>query len=202
MKNENLKKYADDIATIKSILLDVEGRPIIEYWAFLSWGVIFLIGGIINIIAYNYLSIPVETILTKVWPVLLLIAIVLETVAWIKNSAKEKIPLFTKSIVKFVISGMGLFIAMIFISIIFIQSAGIANFPVVVMIFFGTFMLLYGILTINIFPFAYLMIFSGMIIYFLNLNLNNQIIAGSFVIGIFTIAAGITQLRDERKRNE
>jgi hypothetical protein len=46
--SKSIEKYAKDIETIKSLLMQVEENPMIENWAFFTWGFLVLIGSLIH----------------------------------------------------------------------------------------------------------------------------------------------------------
>ncbi len=96
-KTDDLKKYAEDIATIKSLLLDVEEKPMIETWAFFVWGGLILIGSLLHYFGIYHWGMELKAIGFKIWLPVLLASIFSETIAWITKMKKESLQDFCES---------------------------------------------------------------------------------------------------------
>ena len=87
--SRRIEKYVKDIETIKSLLMQVEDNPMIENWAFFTWGFLVLIGSLIHYYTIRFMQFSTAEVFLKVWVPIVLVAILLETIAWIKKMSRE-----------------------------------------------------------------------------------------------------------------
>ena len=205
MKNEssttNTKDFKKDIATIKSLLMEVEEKPLIDIWAFFSWGGLFIAGAVIHLILYRVFNFEINSILLRVWTPIMLINMMLETIAMVKRMTRESIPFFSRSMIKFIMTGVGMFIGLAFITFILIKLGGITYLGTITLILFGVFILLYAqTVNFHLYFYSYFLMFSGIILYFINLTIHIQSILTGLILGIVLIIAGINLMIDEKKK--
>lgn len=92
---ERLEKYIKDVETIRHTLETEEDLLIIKPWALISWGVWTLLGtGLSWLLGSQGFS--AHRLYLAVWLPVILIGGFFETIAWIRQTRQEAIPLFTK----------------------------------------------------------------------------------------------------------
>ena len=200
-RDVNVGKYLKDIETIKSLLIEADEKPLIEYWAFITWGIFIIIGSIIEFIARKYFNFSIKEIIFEIWVPVIVIAGIFETIAWVRKTAKESIPLISKLSIK-LFSGCTLIIVVFIILFNLLIKAGLAGYlPVFVSFMIGSFFIIFGVLTYTpILFYASFLIIYGTVIYFMNIQ--NEIMAlitGIVIAGTFIIA-GITTKIDQREK--
>jgi len=93
LEKQPVEKYLDDIATIKDLLVKQERKSIIEPWAFISWSVLIFAGSVIQFILAGTLDPGYEFFIYALWLPLVVIAALLETVAWARSVRRRKLPI-------------------------------------------------------------------------------------------------------------
>lgn len=200
-KEADLNKYLQDIGTIKSLLLKTEENPMIEYWAFITWGLFIILGCILEFITVKYFDFTIIDAMYKIWLPVIIVAGILESIAWVIRTTKESLPLISKPILKFF--GSYILIAIVYIVIFnLIMKTGLTDyFHVIMSLMVGTFFLLFGISAYTPMLFyACILILYGTVLYFTEIQ--NEIISlitGFIIAGSF-IAAGITAKIDQREK--
>jgi len=200
-QNVDVGKYLKDIETIKSLLIEADEKPLIEYWAFITWGIFIIIGSVIQFFTANYFSLNVTDIIFKIWVPIMAVAGIFETVAWIQKMAKESIPLFSKLSIKFFGSCTLICIIFIILLNIFIDAGLSEYLPVIICFMIGTFFILFGTLTYTpMLYFSSFIIIFGTVIYLMNIQNNiMSLITGIVIAGTF-ITAGITAKRNQKEK--
>lgn len=203
-KNKNeIEKYQEDLKTIKDILKKTDEILYVEHWAFFTWGVLAFAGTILHYITHNYFGYDIKLAFNRIWLPCFLIAAFFETIAWCIRNNKEKIPYTSKTNRKLIFGGSAYFIGWIFILSLLAKINALSIIPVVMITFFGMFMLLIGQVSYNFLNLCGLfLIVSAVIIYFFQLAVNTQIILGGVLIGLTFIVEGFLAKNKERSNNE
>ena len=201
-KEDNQKKYAEDIATIKSLLLSIDEKPVIENWAFFFYSAFFLIGSILHGIIISTNEVTVLSMLYKVWIPVLLASIFFETVAWVRKMTKEELPVFSRFHVKFFLLAMGLSIVMVYVFYVMIKVNAISYLPVVTLFYFALYIFSYGMVAYtHLFYIGFFYIISGFILHLTEFDTHIQFIIVGIVMGISFAIAGILAIKKEKEIN-
>ena len=199
---QGIDKYADDITTIKSILMKVEEKPILEYWAFYTWGGFILIGTALHYLFRSYYLIPIEDLLFRLWVPVMLISSLFEIIAWVKKMSKESLPLFTRLDIKFWLNMLGSCIVVSFLIFILLKTSGMHYLPIFVQLFFGMFMLFYAQMShFHLYIYSFFLIITGIIYYYIGLNIELQFYIVGLTLGITFILSGVSAYFKEKKQN-
>jgi hypothetical protein len=202
-KSHDIEKYASDLATIKSLLLSVEEKTLIEIWAFLTWGVIILIGTGLHALMRFYYHLDYSDVFYIIWLPLFLIAIFLETAAWIKKISRDSLPFFSRPMIKFWLSALGTMVVTGFVIYVVIKSGSLVYLPAVIMMSFALFLLIYAQMSyIQMYIYGYLLIIFAIIQNIISPNLDIQIILSGIVLGIVFIICRIFLGKKEKIANE
>jgi len=201
--NKNLEKYADDIATIKSMLMEAENKSIIEPWAFLTWGVLILTGTLIHFLTFKFSGLTLKEILFEVWLPVFITGGFLETIAWIKRMSRESLPFFSGQAMKLWIALTGQSIAAGFIIFLFAKSDLINLMPLLIIVIFASFWFYFGNqIFFGLTNYGYFLLMSAVLLYNLGLDITLQSIICGIILGLTFITAGITIMRKEKNQNE
>ena len=191
--SKNIEKYAKDIETIKSLLMQVEENPMIENWAFFTWGFLVLIGSLIHFYTIRFMQFSTAEVFLKVWFPIVLISILLETIAWIRKMSRESIPLLSRVTVKIWLTIIVSFIGMCFIIAIQIQMNEVSTLPTIILILFAIILSIYAQVAYSyLYPHAYFLIIAGIIIHMLDLDSQIKFLAAGLTCSVTFITAGIT----------
>jgi hypothetical protein len=201
--SKNIEKYAKDIETIKSLLMQVEGMPMIENWAFFTWGFLMLIGSLMHYYTVRFMQLSTADVFLKVWLPIVLIAIFLETIAWIRKMASESIPLLTRTTVKLWLTVTGIFTGMCFIIAIQVQMNTMSTLPTIILIFFAIILFTYAQVAYSyLYAHAYFLIIVAIIIHLLGLDAQIKFLVAGLSCSLTFIASGVTSLIMEKKNAE
>jgi len=199
-RNQNIDKYADDLATIKSLLMDVDKRPFLEYWAFFTWGALILIGTLIHFWLRITMDLPEPKLFLYVWVPVFIIAASLETLAWLKRMTKESMSLLNQTTMKMFVAMGGVMTAMGLFLVIVVEGTGYSYVPHVVVAMYGIFMLFFGQFSYNFyFGIGYLLVMSAVVLYVLPLPKDIAYLAAGIVLGLTFIVTGELTRRAEKE---
>jgi hypothetical protein len=201
--SKRIEKYAKDIETIKSLLMQVEGKPLIENWAFFTWGFLMLIGSLLHYHTVRFMQLSTAEVFLKVWLPIVLIAIFLETIAWIRKMARESIPLLSRTTIKLWLTVIGTFTGMCFIIAIQVQMNAVSSLPTIILIFFAIMLFAYAQVAYSyLYAHAYFLISVGIIIHLLDLDAQIKFLVAGLSCSLTFITAGVTSLIMEKKNAE
>ena len=203
MSDQKIDKYAEDLATIKSILMDVEIRPFLEPWAFISWGGSVLLGTILHFILRNYVGLTLEQISLYMWVPVFVLGIFFEVVAWLRRMSREAMPLFPKPVVKLFIALTGIIAALGFMIAIVSKHTGISYVPHFILASFGICLIYYGqIALMSYFAYGYFLIICAFLFYLIPLTPDQSyFVAGLLLSGTF-FGAAISTYRSEKRAHD
>jgi len=198
----DISKYADDIKTIKTMLMKVDERPFIENWAFLSWGALCLLGTLAHWVGWKSYLMSHGEIFYKIWVPVLVIGGILETIAWIHRLAKDSLPAFNRQAQKF-------FIALAILSIVFVYSiygmyklSGYQYIPSMIISFFAIAMAFYGSLSYFHLNFTGIFLVAGALFtHFIPMDLGYKYLLASSIPGIGFILSGYANIIADRRKH-
>ncbi|MCP4129716.1 MAG: hypothetical protein GY754_01750 [bacterium] len=201
--DEKIEKYASDLATIKGLLLQVDEKPFLEYWAFFAWGGFILLGTFLQYVAGRFYQVSIPDILLKIWLPMLLCSAFFEIAAWIRRMSKESLPFFSKSLLKIWVGFLGTFVGSCFLIYMFYQVQGFKDFPIIIQIEFAFVFIFYAQISYSHFYlYSYLLVLSAIILYFLGLSISTQFLIVGLLLGCVSIAGGIYSWRKEKQEKK
>lgn len=206
MEDENLsreyQKYADDIKTIKDILIKTDESPIIETWAFYLSGAIVLLGTLFHYFAAVFWQIPDGKISMFMWLPLFLVLSFLEGFGVVRKLSSESLPLFSRTVINLYAGIIGTTISVIFIIYLLIKYAPVDVLPGSILAIAGIFYLQYAQVGYGfLFRYAYIGITAGIALYFTGLAVPAQFLITGLLIGISQVASGFESKKKERNIN-
>jgi len=92
-------RYLEDLKVIREVLRENEERPLVEWWAFLLWGVLVFAGTFFSAYLIDLGMSAMEGFL-YVWVPVLILGSAGEIAALLKRFNKEETPLFTRRYTK------------------------------------------------------------------------------------------------------
>ncbi len=198
----DLETYARNLSEIKSLLIDVEERVLVETWAFFTWGGLIYAGTAVHYLLYRYYGMAMAELLLKLWLPMLFLAIFLESIAWFRKMVSDVLPLFNRIAVKLWLSVCGGTISFIFILYLMIQMNAMTYVPITMQLFMAVVILYYAqISNYHMYITAFFLILSSVVIYLLGLIPEIQIIIVGITIGSAMIYGGVsTMIREKKKR--
>ena len=199
--NEN-GKYKEDIDTIKNILIKVDEKPIYENWVFTVAGILFIIGSIINFICYRLHMLTIGTSFVRIWLPVSLMLIFLEPIALVRRMAKEALPVFSRTIVKFYTGMIGISGAAVFLIIVLLKADLMHVMPVCVISLWSVYyfyisQMSYTHLTLH----GFILVAIGIVLYNTCLSTEMQFILTGLTVGLSMLIAGITETVKEKRKN-
>lgn len=200
-KNQDISKYLNDINTIKSLLIKADEKPLIEYWAFITWGIFVILGTVIHFIVERYFNFTSVELIFEIWVPVIVIAGIFETIAWVQNTVKESIPLFSKLTIK--LFGSCMLLSVVFIILFnFLLKEGLEGYlPEFLSFTVGAFFIMFAAISYTpLFIFASILIIYGTVLYFIDFQSDIiSLVTGIVIAGNF-IAAGIKVKSDTREK--
>jgi len=199
-RNKNIDKYAEDLATIKSLLMDVDNRPFLEYWAFYTWGGLILVGTLIHYWLRKSMALPEPKLFLYIWLPLFFLAAFLETIAWLKKMSKESMPLMNRVTMKMFIAMGGVMGAMVLFLVIAIEGTGYMYLPHVVVATYGIFLLYFAQIS-HFFYFGsgYFLVLAAIILYVLPVPKDAGYLFGGVILALTFIVTGELTRRAEKE---
>ncbi len=199
---EEIQKYAKDIQIIKDILIKVDENPIVETWVFYLCGIMFIIATLTHYVLSTMFSFQLVTLIFAIWVPLFCILMFAESFGVVRKLASESIPLFSRTILKLYLGGIGILIASVFIIVIISKHCPMNILPGSIMALWGIFYFQYAQIGYSfLFAHGYLSILTGIILYFSGIDASAQFIIIGIFIGISMIIAGYSAGRKEKIKN-
>jgi hypothetical protein len=118
-----LKRYLDDLSTIKDLMIRSEEQPLVHHWVFAVWGVLVIVG---SVLTGRLLQSPVAggvDPLVIVWMPLLLVGSIAEAVGAILKSRETGIPVVTRRRMRLYLATAGVLV-LLGITIVHLNSVG------------------------------------------------------------------------------
>jgi len=194
-KQDEIKRYLADLREMKDLVNRYEERPIVEFWDFVSWGVLIVAGTLVH--ARFFLA-SMNMALLCVWLPVFIIGGFVETLAWFYTVKRFNTPLSLKRNQRFYFAIFCICIALCFTLYYIIHLDG----PVP-----GVLLLLVSIMFALVAQVTYIALFfeviitliTGLIISLLDLrSIPVSVLTGVF-IGIMFIILGLHSRYLEKK---
>ena len=113
----DIRKYLSDLQTVRDILTQHDERPLLEHWAFYSWGVVVLLGTVAHaLLVRGGVELPADPALV-VWLPAVILGGILESVSWVRQMKHEEVPIFGRRFVRFLLNFLGIGIAFFAVTI-------------------------------------------------------------------------------------
>jgi len=201
--DRDLKKYADDIAVIKSLLLKVDEKPLIEYWAFFTWAGLILTGTLIHYVLRRTMQLDISAIFLKVWLPVFLAGFFFETLAWIRKMNREAVPLLSRPMIKMAWALVGLMTGLGFIYYLVVRVSSYAFIPYLILVTFGIFMVFFAQISYQFyFGFGYFYMLLAIVLYLFELDGDSLFTVTGMILGITFAVAGLVTRRREKEVND
>ncbi|MBN2510954.1 MAG: hypothetical protein JXB03_11790 [Spirochaetales bacterium] len=113
----DLDKYLNDISTIKKLMTKYDEQPVVEYWAFFTWGFLIALSSLLHFFVASPPDMPARFHYLYIWIPCLLTGGALETIAWLRQTARTDALLGSRKLIKTYISMIINLVAVIFIFI-------------------------------------------------------------------------------------
>ncbi len=197
---EDRKEYIEDLKTIKDLLIEVEEKPIVESWAFFTWGLCIVLGSIIHYITEVYLGFKVLDLALKVWLPVLLVGGFFESIAYVKRMTKESIPLLSRTMKKFVFTFSILLLSFGVILGILIKLNAAFYIPTLISLFLGVCFASYAYVcaTWMYFP-AFFLVLLGIMLFIFDVHSPvMSLVVGGAIAAAF-LWGGFVSLKQEKK---
>lgn len=200
---DSTQKYLSDLKTIKDLLVEVAENPLIELWAFFTWGALIIIGTILHFIIEYYFQLNGLRYVISVWGPIIAIGGFFECMAFIRKMGKDCIPLSSRISRK-------LWTFFVAIAILFAITIGILMraeitfyIPLTVLLYTSICFLGYGLIAyIKMFIPAFLLILASIFFFIFDLKALLGVVVAGFLIGLSFIGTGIMVWQDEKRKNE
>ncbi|WP_020611905.1 hypothetical protein [Sediminispirochaeta bajacaliforniensis] len=150
--NEELRNYLNDLKEMKGLATRHEEKPLVEYWDFLSWGVLIVLGTLLHV---HFFPASLDRALLVIWLPIVIIGGFVETFAWLNLIKRLDTPISLRQNQRFYLSLLVIFIATMFILFYLIHLEG----PVL-----GMILLIIAILFASVAQITYLALFAETII--------------------------------------
>jgi len=200
-KDQSMEKYLKDIETIKDLLADVDKRPLYEPWVFYVWGGLIALGSLIHFLVEKSYNLPIGDIFLKVWLPVILAMGFFEFLAFIRNLASHSLSIFSRGIVKLLMSMIGSSVALVFIVLLFLKLDAIEYLPIVFLLAGA---IIYFILAqrsayVYLSAHGLLMILLAILLYLLKIEHHTLSMIVGCVFALSLIIAGFNAGRMEKK---
>jgi hypothetical protein len=199
-RGDDKKEYLDDLKTIKDLLIEVEEKPLVESWAFFTWGLFIVLGSVLHYITEVYFSFSALDLLLKVWLPVILVGGFFESIAYVKRMTKESIPLFSRTMQKFFLTFAALLLGFGVIAGMLIELHAPSYIPFLITVFMGISFSMYAYVSATwmYFP-AFFLILVGILLLIFNFHTSysSLVIGGANAVAF--VWGGILSRRREKK---
>jgi hypothetical protein len=194
------KNYLEDLQTIKDLLIEVEEKPMVESWAFFTWGFCCVVGSIGHFITERYFGFLALDLGLKVWLPVFLLGGFFETIAYIKRMNKESIPLFSKTMKKFILTFLVLIINFSVILCILIKTNAVFYLPVIIPLFIGLCFAFYAYVCATwMYYQAFFLILLSIFLFIFDIHRAYMVIVVGLGIAFSFLWGGLASLKREKK---
>jgi hypothetical protein len=199
----NKERLKEDIGTIKSLLMDVDEKAILPYWAYYIWGSLFCAGAVIHYFSVIKYNVHTLSLLKNLWVPILIIGTVFEIMGFRKKMLEESLPCFSRAIIKLNICTYGSLICIVFASYMYYKAVGFNNLPVFLQFQAAILLFFYAQVSyFNDFLYIGLIIIAAIIIYFIPSTLEMQFLLSGMTVGVSVMLAGYINWKNEKKNDD
>jgi hypothetical protein len=196
--DDTTERYAEDLATIRRMVAEREDLPLLEYWAFVVWGVLILLGTLVHWIAHTQAAMEPYRLALTLWIPIVALGAIQELVAFVRRLNADEVPLATRKITRLMLQAGGVFIVL-FAVLVHELSEGIH--PGVIMLLGALAMLPYGSATYApLFIEAFALIGIGLGVLVLAPATTGMFVLAGVAVALTYLASGIHHRILERSR--
>ncbi|HUX50481.1 MAG TPA: hypothetical protein VMW73_06765 [Spirochaetia bacterium] len=112
MDDDELKRYIEDVRTIRRTLDEAEGSFRIFAWFYHAMAALILAGTGINFLLSRTIQMTIHESFVFIWIPVFFVAGAGEMVAWVIKSTREKVPLVTPLFLKYIVAFSGITIGL------------------------------------------------------------------------------------------
>ena len=184
---EQIQHYLEDLKEMKDLIARHEERPIVEYWDFVCWGVLVILGTLLHARFFTY---SIDHALLGVWLPIVIVGGVIESLAWFYLVKRTETPLSVRRYRRFYLAAFIIGIAIMFVLYYLIHLKG----PIP-----GMFLLLISILFAMVAQITYMALFleaaltltAGIVLTLLDIRGLPAGVGVGIFVGLTFIAFGI-----------
>lgn len=190
-------RYLEDLKVIREVLSENEERPLLEWWAFLLWGVL-VIGGTLATPSLIEAGLSAMESFLYLWVPIMIVGAAGEFTALLRKFNREETPLFTRRYLKLFATFSLIFVALTAIAIPLIND-GIA--PGILLVIASVPAIFYAYATFtSLFAEAGTLLVVGVFLEFLGIREPWLYLAAGLVIGGVYAFMGFHSRAAERNR--
>ena len=194
-----LEQYIRDVEVIKHTLETEEGLLIIKPWALISWGIWTLLGTALSWLLGDR-GFSSHKLYLAVWLPVILVGGFFETIAWVRQTREEAIPLFTRRFLRSLIGATAVIISFMIFLWFFLDTR--VPLPGPILLGAGTLLLLYCQLAFHeSYPEALLVFGAGLVFTFGEFSQGWAMLCAGVLPAVAMLEAGIRYSIKGRKRN-
>lgn len=110
--SDDIRGYLEDLKQMKDLVQRHEERPIVEYWDFISWGILMILGTLLHA---RFFTASIDRALLVIWLPIIILGGVIESLAWYYLVNRIETPLTVRRNQRFYMAAVIIFIATLFI---------------------------------------------------------------------------------------
>jgi len=107
-KSKDKESYLQDLREIRELTARYEERPMVEYWDFLSWGILIILGTVLHTL---FFPAHLNRALLVIWLPVVIVGGTVETVAWFYVVSRLEMPLSSRRNRRFYLAVLMIFTA-------------------------------------------------------------------------------------------
>jgi len=198
---KNKQRYLEDLKTIKDLLVEVEENPLIEPWAFFTWGVLIIIGSILHVIIEYSFNLTGLKHIIFIWSPIIAIGGFFECMGFIRKMSKDCMSLFSRVSKKLWTSLVAITIVFAIIIGILLRTAGTAYLPLTMLLYISVCFLGFGLIAYSkMFIPAFFLILISILFFIFDFKVLMAVLVAGLLIGLSFIGIGIMVWRDEKRK--
>jgi hypothetical protein len=138
-----LPRYLEDIRDIKNLLSVNQEKPIVASWAFHSWGLLILLGTLVNLGAYRYAGLGFHQSLWWIWAPVMVLGGILESIGFFQVYRRQALVFSSPRVMKTYLGLWGLFVSASVILVHLIRMEAIE--PGIILVMLALFFIVFAL---------------------------------------------------------
>ncbi|MDA3949133.1 MAG: hypothetical protein PF508_07880 [Spirochaeta sp.] len=196
---DDVKRYLSDLETIRGLMTRYEEQPLVNHWVFAVWGLLVILGSVINWRFAGAFAVAQLDPLVVVWIPVLLVGSIVETLGGVLKSRDTGIPLLTRRRTRLFIATIGILV----ILGIIIAHLDRVGFTTTILIALGaTPLFIYALATYSdLFTEGFVLLAAAIVIALVGDTVNTLAFrgVGGITVGVVYIIAGAHSAWCERR---
>lgn len=194
---DDIKRYAEDIKTIRELMTRYDEQQIVKFWVFYLWGFVVIAGAIFNYVLYRTHGVAGVDALLRVWTPVIVIGGLGETLGWVLHARDSGIALLTRKSRRAFGGAIGVSVAIVLLLVDAVPSDIHAGTLLAVG---GVPLLVYAELTFGaLYIEGFFLLAGGLVLRILGFNSPELMLAVGIVVGVVVAIAGVhSRLIDSR----